>query len=118
VVNEIISAIAAADAAKALESLHQIAEKNVDMKLFTTLLVERLRAVLLLRFAPSLATSVSQGYSDVDLEFLRGLASSAKEKINSQTLTRLLLVFPQISTSTVPELPLELALLDIIGDNA
>jgi DNA polymerase-3 subunit gamma/tau len=118
VVNEIIGAIAAADAPKALEALHQLAEKNVDMKLFTTLLVERLRAILLLRFAPKLATDISRGYSDVDLEFLKDMASGAKEKINSQTLARLLLVFPQIPTSTVPELPLELALLDIIGDNA
>src|SRR3989344_2072423 len=53
-VNDYISAIAEKNIEKGIEAARKAAEENIDMKLFTKLIVEKLRVAIILRYAPKL----------------------------------------------------------------
>jgi DNA polymerase-3 subunit gamma/tau len=113
-INDVILAIRTSDAEKALQTIASARESGIDMKVFTRLLLEKLRAVLLLRFAPSMRELLEFEYAPDVLVFLE---ESAKEKgsvINAALLSRFIDAYALLDRSAVPGLPLELALLETI----
>jgi len=116
-VHEVISGIAQKDNSKALEALRKASEGNIDMKLFGKLILQNLRFVLLLRYAPTMEKSIENEVSEDDFTFLKAIAMDKEVKINSETLLEFLNAYDLISFSAVPELPLELAIIKIVGQN-
>ena len=116
IVRQLLSAIAKQDASTALRVIQQAIAGNMDPRTLAKLLIHRLRVVLLLRFAPDLATALSTELTEADLALARGLAK--EPGVNSDTLKALLEAYAQMSYAAVPPLPLELAIGDICSPTA
>jgi hypothetical protein len=113
--NEVVLGLHEKDVPRALKALKTADEAGVDIKLFARLLLERMRAVMLIRNAPADATSILEHYGAEDAEILRSIAKNPSTVINSKTLLRFLDSFDAIGKTHIPQLPLELAVIDSIG---
>jgi DNA polymerase III subunit gamma/tau len=113
-INEIITAIRTNDAGRALSTIASAREEGSDMKVFGRLLMEKMRAILLLRFAPSMKEQLALEYTPDDIEFLDAAAQEKGSPINSALLSRLIDAYALLDRSAIPGLPLELALLETI----
>lgn len=111
---DIISGTVSKDGDKALSALHTISEKGGDMGILLLLILERLRLLLLLRFAPKTAEKLSDSVSKDDMETLKKIAEDTEVKLNSETILPFLEANRKISFSAIPSLPIELAILEIV----
>ncbi|MBI4120917.1 MAG: DNA polymerase III subunit gamma/tau [Parcubacteria group bacterium] len=116
-VNEVIAGLAERDTAKALGAVHRAAESNADFTIFVRLLLKKLRFILLLRHAPDMKPMIKEELSEDDFALLSNLAGASGKHINSATILALLDAYTQTSRAHIPQLPLELALLKLIGEN-
>lgn len=114
-VNGVVAAIESGDIASALGVVRKVADANIDMKVFISLLLEKVRAVLLLKFAPDMKGEVLEQFTDEDGKFLEDIARGGG-KINSKTLAALLDAYVATGRSAIPQLPLELALINLLGE--
>ena len=71
---------------------------------------------IILRYAPKLKDEMAGDLSESDLEFLQALVKEDKEgMLRSPALATLLEAYQNIDNAFVAELPLELALVKILG---
>ena len=112
-VNEMVEAIARRDQEKALEAVGRAVAENTDVKTLMKLLLHKIRAVMLLRFAPEMAGTFALQFSAEDFKFLKELSGKEGANISSMALYELLGAYDGVSRSYIPQLPLELALVKI-----
>jgi DNA polymerase-3 subunit gamma/tau len=110
-VRTFLSAIARKDASSALGAIESAVKENIDARVFAKLIIHRLRVVLLMRYAPDLATQLSTELSTEDAALAKEI--SKEPGINSETLRALLDAYATMAYAAVPHLPLELAVIDI-----
>ncbi|KKR83582.1 MAG: polymerase III subunit gamma and tau protein [Candidatus Nomurabacteria bacterium GW2011_GWA2_40_97] len=90
--------------------------ENLDMKLFLKLIVSKLRLAIILRYAPKLKNEMVGDLSEADIEFLQNVVKTDKEgMLRSGALAILLEAYQNIDNAFIAELPLELALVKILG---
>ncbi len=106
----LINSIADSDLETALTSIQKLSASGCDMKTVLVLLLRFVRAILLIRSAPSLKKEFSQEFDEYTILELH--ATSSKKTINSKLLIRLLDALKRIGTTHIPELPLEIALIE------
>ncbi|MEX0917537.1 MAG: DNA polymerase III subunit gamma/tau [Candidatus Paceibacterota bacterium] len=109
----LVGALASQDMEAAIGAVKAARGEHVDMKLFLRLLLERIRAVMLVRNVPASADEYLAAFSDADAAQVKELAASDKTALNSHTLLRLLESAEQLNYSSIPELPLELAIMEL-----
>lgn len=114
-VQKVIADLNIGNADGALSAVGEAVSANADIGVFSKLLLQRLRALLMLRYAPKLGAELASDMADTDREFLETLAKDAKSKINSDTLRKFILASLEISRSAIPQLPLELAIMELVG---
>lgn len=124
-VNDFISAIAEKNLEKGISTVRIASENNLDMKLYFKLIIQKFRIAIILRYAPklmendpstSLRASMAGNLGETDLEFLKELIKNDKEgMLRSGALSVLLEAYQNIDNAFVAELPLELALVEIIS---
>lgn len=114
-VERVIVGLGKGDAAGPLAAVTEAAAANADMHIFGMLLVERLRALLMLRYAPKVGEEMVADLTDTDQAFLKDLAKDKDSKINSETLRKLIIAGIEAGRSPVPQLPLELAIMELAG---
>ena len=112
-VNNIVVALSEKDSAKGLEAITVAVAANVDIKLFIKLILQKLRFVLLLRYAPNLAEKIKKDLTEADYELLHGIASKKESHISSATLSELLGALDITSRSSISHLPLELVIIKL-----
>ncbi len=112
----VVSGIHEHSTEKALAALREAGDMAIDMKLFARLLLERMRAVILKRNAPSDAEAYLASFSDEDKAVISEIAKDPKTLINSKTLLRFLDATDQVGRTHIAVLPLELAVIDSIPD--
>ncbi len=112
-IQQVIESLNAGKADGALKAIGEAVAANADMNVFVMLLVERLRILLLLRYAPEFGTEVASDMTDVDREFLETLAKDKASKINSETLRKCLVASMETTRASIPQLPLELAMMEL-----
>ena len=110
-VRSLLTAVAKKDSAAALKAIRQAVEENIDPRILTKLLIHRMRIVLLIRFAPDLAETLSKELSESDVVLAKEL--SKNPGVNSDTLRALLDAYSQMAYAAIPHLPLELAVIDL-----
>ena len=110
-VRQLLSALAKKDANAALGTIQQAVSGNMDARTLTKLLIHRMRVVLLMRYAPDIAESLSHELTEADLALAKEL--SKEPGVNSDTLRALLTAFERMAYAAVPHLPLELAVIEI-----
>ncbi len=115
-VNAFIESLATNDIAKGLEAVSQASSQNIDMQLYLKLILTKLRTALLLRYAPDMKGVLLESLSEDDQKFLMEILKTKGGNLNSKSLEILLEAGETIKYASVKELPLELALVEIIGE--
>ncbi len=108
-INDFLAAVGAKDIDTALAAFHQAVGGGVEPKLFCLLAVAKLRAVLLLRFAPKSSAMLEEQFGQDEMVFLQGLAKNAPN-LNAAVLAELLTALIETNRAPLPAIPLELAL--------
>ncbi len=115
-VNAVVEGLVIGDKEKALSALNTAAEKNIDARVFVKLLLEKVRAALLIKVAPTKKDLYEGVVSEDEIKFLDGLVKTNGDKINSKVLLKLLSVYEETLRSPLPYLPLELAIIDFVQE--
>ena len=108
----LLEALHAKDREAALAAIGSAVEQRVDMKLFLRLLLERVRAVMLLRNLPSQKERILNAF-DPDTQTKLEAFASGPSSLNSHLLLRLLDAAEQTARSPIPHLPLEIAIIEM-----
>lgn len=114
-VNAFLRALAGKDIAGALTAFQTAVAGGADPRVFVLLCVAKVRAVLLLRFAPAMEKAVAEQFGPDDLSVLAELAGKEGLAINAAVLAELLTALIETPRAPLPQLPLELALYRILG---
>lgn len=112
-VNDFISALSNNEKEKALSAIAAAREGNIAMKTFLTLILEKVRFVLILKNAPSLAKSLEEQVSEDDWKLLQNLAQAKETRLGSATLLELLRAYDGTGKAYIESLPLEMAVIAI-----
>jgi len=120
VVNEFLQALSTRDIATALSCFHAALRGGAEPKVFVLLAVAKVRAVLLLRFAPQIKKELADQFSEADMIVLEQLAKAPPPAgggatINSQLLAELITALLETAHAPIPAIPLELALWRVFG---
>lgn len=113
IISRIIEGLSSGNGARSLEAVGEAVKGNNDMAVLLMILIDRIRMLLMLRYAPKLGEEMVTDLTDTEQKFLTDLAKDAKSKINSETLRKLLIANIETARSPVPQLPLELAIIEL-----
>lgn len=116
-VNAYIEALHEKSIEKGMGAIAEASEQNIDMKVYTKLILMKLRGILLLRFAAKEKKRLEDMFGD-EITFLETYAKEGTMTLTSETLKRLLEAYAEVTFSHIPQLPLELALIDLVGKDA
>lgn len=100
----------------ALSAVAEALAASADMKIFIRLLLERVRAVMLLRNLPSRHEDILSAFGEDDSVRLEEFAKMTGSPINSHLLLRLLEAADLSSRSDFPHIALEIAIVDLCGE--
>jgi hypothetical protein len=103
------------DLPKGVLAINAVNDANADMKLFTKLILERLRYVFLIRLKAGMDSVIQKDVSEDDYNFLKDLAGKADKSLTSNVLVRFIEAYEQVGRTALPELALELALADTLS---
>ena len=115
IIHSLIKSILDKELETAIRLLRKIVEGNIDMKIFLKMLLRDLRLVMLLKFAPEMEKEILSEVSDEEAKVFKDLKSHKNIAILPQALKELLTASGEIGHSIIPELPLELALIRLLG---
>jgi len=113
-VNSFLTALSAKNIEAALDVFHKATGGGTEPKVFILLAVTKVRAVLLLRFAPRLKEELAGQFGPDDLAFLQNLSKTGMA-INAALLAELLTALIETNRAPLPQIPLELALYRALG---
>ncbi len=113
-VNEFLQSLAEKNLEKGLQAIQKAGIENIDMALFSKLILMKLRTALLLRYAPEMKNTLMEVQTLDDREFVLGILKEKGGAINSKSLEILLEAGETLKYASVKELPLELALIKIL----
>ncbi len=108
---EILAGLDAGSSEQALDAVAEAVEKSVDMHLFMRLLLNRVRAVLLVRFAPKQAETLKDDMSEEEWKVVESAAGNSSSYIKAALLETFLAASAQIRYASITHLPIELAIL-------
>ena len=117
-VYDLVGALAIGSTEHALGAIQTAQKSGADMKLFLTLLLEALRGALLLRYAPELKTPLKEELGEDAITKLLTYADKKESGITHKTLLAFLTAAQRMRFTPIPTLPLELAVLEALGERA
>lgn len=117
-VSDFLGAIADGDIERGLSAVRTASAQNTDMRVFLKLILRFARFILLLRFAKDEERRIASETAEPDFAFLKKMSGKDGARISSRALRELISASDAMRYASVPELPLELALIEIIGHNA
>ncbi len=110
-VMDVVAALHERAPERGLAAIAEARAENVDMQLFVRLILERVRAVMLSRHGGK-ALCALEHVPEHDRATLEAYAQDPRSPINSKLLSRLLTAAEQTGRVPVPQLPLELAVIE------
>jgi DNA polymerase III subunit gamma/tau len=111
-IKNVLESIVLRDLERGLAAVQSAKSENVDIKLFLKLILERLRYLFLLRLKAGMEANIKYQVSDEDFEYLSELAGKAGKDFTSDILIRFISAYEDVGRTSIPELALELALVD------
>ena len=115
-VNRVLRSIDSGDVALGLAAIRKANADHIDTKVYLKMILARLRAVLMLRYAPETEKEFTEEFTPDDLQFIKTLAMSPEKRINSHVLAEFLDVSRLLGFSVIHSLPMELALIRTAGE--
>ena len=113
----VIRSLAQGEAEDALAAISEAVAASADIEMFATLLLDRMRTVLLLRYAPTVGAAAMATLPEADQASLLELAKDPASKLNSETLSTLIDAVIMVGRSSMPHVPLELAIMELSGQD-
>ena len=113
-VRNILEALVEKNLEQGMRAIQRAGEANANMKLFAKLILERLRFLFLLRLKAGMDDYIALQISEDDFKFLETLASKAGSDLTAEVLLRFITAYEDSGRTSIPELALELALVDSI----
>ncbi len=113
IINGFIEALSNGDIDKCFSLLSKAKAQNIEILVFLKMLLYKLRYLLVLRHVPSMKNEVSENLSAKDFSFLEEINLKKSAFTTSKTLNIFLDAYQDSRNSSIPELPLELALVKI-----
>ncbi len=114
-VNDFLTGLAGKNIEEAIDTFHKAVQAGAEPHIFTLLAIAKIRAILLLRFAPKLAPDIDAQFGEEDSSFLKTLAGKGGEAINASLLAELITALLEMNRSPLPQIPLELALYRVLA---
>lgn len=115
-VNKLVRALAEKNLSNGLRTIEEALQAGADMFIFVQLIIQKIRVMLLLRYAKNIEKDIVSTLASEDFSFLQNLARQSGTGITSQTLAELLRAHEETPRTFIPQLPLELALVRLLGD--
>ncbi len=116
-VQGLAQAIAARDLGGAMDSVGQAAREHLEIKVFTQLLIRSLREALLIALSPKLGARLKEELSPERFAFLESLTKEQlAREIIPKALAEFLRAYEEMGSTPIQQLPLELALIRLLGD--
>jgi DNA polymerase-3 subunit gamma/tau len=112
-VQSLIKALSEGNADSALAAIQQAAKAEVNMSLYLTLVLERMRLILLVRSAPELRREIQQELGADEYGEAEAIAQAKDSNLTHKTLLAFLDAASRMRFSPIPQLPLELAVLEL-----
>lgn len=117
IIEKFLVAILEKNAGSGLEAIQAGMGQNIDIKILYKIILRDLRSAILLKLAPAMKKQIQDSYSEKEFKFLEKCKDSAKPGELEKALKIMLEYYETRSRSYLPQTPLELALLAIIGQN-
>ena len=114
-VNAFLDALATNDIEKGFSAISRAVEQNLEMSFYLKMILAKLRYALMLRYAPAMKKEIENTVSKEDLDYLVTLVAQKPEHISSMTLMTLLDAYQSLRSSVIDSLPLEMALIKVLG---
>ena len=111
----LLEALHTKDKVTALTILNDVSQQPINIKLFARLLLEHIRAVMLLRNTPAQKDSLLKSFGPESQTKIETFATGTSA-LNSHLLLKLLGAVELIGRSPIPQLPLEIAIIDSFGE--
>jgi len=108
----LVTALHEKNTEQALEAVQTAVSQNVDMKLFTRVLLEHIRAVMLIRNLPNKKADLLSAFGTETKLKIESIASAASP-LNSHMLLRFLQAADLVSRSPIPQAPIEIAIIEV-----
>ena len=109
----LVKALHTSSITEALQAIEQAVLLHVDMKLFARLLLEHVRAVMLLRHQMHKADTLLASFGEEAKKVLSNIAGESTSPLNSQMLLKLLVATQQVAHSPIPHIPLEIVVIEL-----
>ncbi len=110
-INDFITHVLAKDADKSLTVISKAVESGLSMNIFLTLVLEKMRLILLIQNSPSSVAYVKARVSDDDMAFIS--TTAAKKLLTTHMLSSLLQAAIETARASIESLPLEIAVVNI-----
>lgn len=110
---QLLQSLAERNVSLGLAAIEKAQKMNLDFALFTQLMLERVRAVLLLRHSPGDGKELLVDFGSDDGEQLVQWAKDPKTPFNSQLLSQLLTAANETTRARISSLPLELVVVSL-----
>lgn len=109
---ELVNFIAEKDLKKSLNLVNELAESGQDLNQFTKELLEYLRKLMLLKVDLSFAKLPELNFTSEELQTAKEQIEKLKEKELTNLISQILKSKKEVEVSSLPQLPLELAILE------
>ncbi len=113
-IRNILESIVEKNLEQGMKAISEAGEANADMRLFSKLILERLRFLFLLRLKAGRDAYIQSQVSEDDFQFLANLAAKAGPTLTSDVLIKFIEAYENSGRTSIPELALEIALTDSI----
>ncbi len=115
-VHDVIASLMERDMEKGLSAVRIASDNNIDMGVFLKLVLHKTRLGFLMRFDKEWAKRIKSEYGEDEVKFIEGVSKAVGDTLSSSVLEELLSAHDQMRFASVPELPLELALMRILEE--
>ena len=113
-VNGFIQSIIEKDLDTGLTIIQKANKQNIDMTIFLSMIIAKVRAILLARYSKSIIEDLKDSLTETDYEFVTKYATQANSSLSSATLLALLNAHLMIGKTYAPHIPLEIALFELV----
>ena len=115
-INELLQSILRSDLNTGLKIIKQAESENFDSKTFLGLLLQKYRALLLMKVAPNDKSLFADLISEDEIDNFTALLKESGDKVNSKVLLSLIEVANQSGKAVTAFLPLEILLVEILAE--
>lgn len=105
-IHDWLAALNTGDLGRVLELIYTAEEQNLDLVTFVDMAMQKIRTIMLLRFAPNLKTRIAADVSADELERLQKLSTAEGINLNAGLLSRLLMAERDMRITQHSSIPL------------